>query len=420
MYLAQLILLNKIVIFGDILQDGIFEESVQFYVMFPIFILELVLIYRLNNPTFEYIYFWTYLLLVYGILVLIVLLSYQAKYLGSWTITGFNELQIQLTISLIFMMRNVLLRHYIITYTLYMLTWFVVVTLLATKFEYQIIQFILGQIMYSILLGVGIHHREMIQRKSLNYEKILDVQIEQTNNLISKLVPFHMLAVIKNEKRQVDEFEDLTLLYTDMVGFTAFSKNVKDPREVVNLLSKLFSRFDQLCEENRVYKVHTIGDCYVIMGYNGRVDKMKRSRAIVIDEANRVILTGLEMIDIIREVAEASEDKTLRTLDMRIGIHTGRVVAGIIGSKVVRYDIFGEGVLIANKMESNGIPGRVCVSEDTKRYLALSQDIYNDYTFEEHKTINLTSIDRQVKSYSISRREQETIESAMLSSNKDE
>lgn len=238
--------------------------------------------------------------------------------------------------------------------------------------------------------------------------------------MISKLVPFHMLAVIKNEKRQVDEFEDLTLLYTDMVGFTAFSKNVKDPREVVNLLSKLFSRFDQLCEENRVYKVHTIGDCYVIMGYNGRVDKMKRSRAIVIDEANRVILTGLEMIDIIREVAEASEDKSLRTLDMRIGIHTGRVVAGIIGSKVVRYDIFGEGVLIANKMESNGIPGRVCVSEDTKRYLALSQEIYNDYQFEEHKTINLTSIDRQVKSYSISRREQETIESAMLSSNKDE
>lgn len=162
MYLAQLILLNKIVIFGDILQDGVFEESIQFYVMFPIFILELVLIYRLNNPTFEYIYFWTYLLLIYGIIVLIVLLSYQAKYLGSWTITGFNELQIQLTISLIFMMRNVLLRHYIITYTVYMITWFVVVTLLATKFEYQIIQFILGQIMYSILLGVGIHHREMI------------------------------------------------------------------------------------------------------------------------------------------------------------------------------------------------------------------------------------------------------------------
>ena len=107
--------------------------------------------------------------------------------------------------------------------------------------------------------------------------------------MISKLVPFHILNVIKNEKRQVDEYEDLTLLYTDMVGFTQFSRNVKDPREVVALLSKLFTRFDQLVDENRVYKVHTIGDCYVIMGYNGKIDKSKRARAIVIDEAHRVI-----------------------------------------------------------------------------------------------------------------------------------
>ena len=223
--------------------------------------------------------------------------------------------------------------------------------------------------MYSILLAVGIHHREMIQRKSLNYERILNVEIEKTNVLISKLVPFHMVTIIKNEKRQVDEFDDVTLLYTDMVGFTAYSKNVNDPREVVNLLSKLFSRFDQLCDENKVYKVHTIGDCYVIMGYNGRVDKSKRFKGIVIDEANIVIQTGLEMIDIIKEVREQSNDPNLRDLDMRIGIHTGKMVAGIIGSKVVRYDIFGEGVLIANKMESNGAPGRVVVSEETRKIL---------------------------------------------------
>jgi hypothetical protein len=73
---------------------------------------------------------------------------------------------------------------------------------------------------------------------------------------------------------------------------------------VVNLLSKLFSRFDQLCEENKVYKVHTIGDCYVIMGYTGKVDKQKRFRAVVVDEANRVIQTGLDMIEIIREIRD--------------------------------------------------------------------------------------------------------------------
>lgn len=241
--------------------------------------------------------------------------------------------------------------------------------------------------MYAILLAVGIHHREMIQRKSLNYERILNVEIENISVLISKLVPFHILNVIKNEKRQVDEFEEQTLLFTDMVGFTQFSNNVKDQREVVSLLSKLFSRFDQICDEKRVYKVHTIGDCYVIMGYgnNGKIDKSRRTRQVVIEETHRVIQCGLEMIDIIKEVRDQSEDDNLKNLDMRIGIHTGKVVAGIIGSKVVRYDIFGEGVLIANKMESNGVPGKVCASEETRKILMQNPDIFNEYLFEEHR-----------------------------------
>lgn len=105
------------------------------------------------------------------------------------------------------------------------------------------------------------------------------------------------------------------------------------------------------------------------MGYNGRIDKNRRSLGVVIDEANRVIKSGLEMIDIIGEIRDQAENMDLKELDMRIGVHTGRVVAGIIGSKVVRYDIFGEGVLIANKMESNGVPGKLCVSDDTRRLL---------------------------------------------------
>jgi len=75
------------------------------------------------------------------------------------------------------------------------------------------------------------------------------------------------------------------------------------------------------------------------------------------------------MIGVIDEVREEGDDGSLSMLSMRIGIHTGKVTAGIIGSKVVRYDIFGSGVLIANKMESNGLPGKVCISEDTKKEL---------------------------------------------------
>ena len=72
----------------------------------------------------------------------------------------------------------------------------------------------------------------------------------------------------------------MTLLYTDMVGFTAFSNTVKKPQEVVQLLSKLFSKFDQLCELRRVYKVHTIGDCYVIMGYTGATPMNRRNKDV--------------------------------------------------------------------------------------------------------------------------------------------
>ena len=81
-FLALLIVLNKVVIFSDILQDGKFKYTPQFWSMFPILIFELVLIYKLNNPVLDSVHIWTYLLLIYGIIVLIVLLSFQVKYLG--------------------------------------------------------------------------------------------------------------------------------------------------------------------------------------------------------------------------------------------------------------------------------------------------------------------------------------------------
>ena len=74
---------------------------------------------------------------------------------------------------------------------------------------------------------------------------------------------------------------------------------------------------------------------------------------------------------------------------MRIGIHTGKVIGGIIGSKVVRYDIFGEGVLIANKMESNGVSGGVCVSEATRDLLGRSQELSRKYSFVPHTDLTL-------------------------------
>lgn len=86
------------------------------------------------------------------------------------------------------------------------------------------------------------------------------------------------------------------------------------------------------------------------MGYDGKLEKSKRSKEVVLDEANKVIQTGLDMIDSIQEFKEQMQKELGQYLDIKVGIHTGRVVAGIIGSRVVRYDIFGEGVVIGNKI----------------------------------------------------------------------
>ena len=85
------------------------------------------------------------------------------------------------------------------------------------------------------------------------------------------------------------------------------------------------------------------------------------------------------MQEVIREIRESSNNQLYKDLYMRVGIHTGKIVAGIIGSKVVRYDIFGEGVYISKKMESNGLAGKICISEDTKAILGQAPDVINEY-----------------------------------------
>jgi class 3 adenylate cyclase len=120
----------------------------------------------------------------------------------------------------------------------------------------------------------------MAMRKQYNRERITDVEINKTDDLLSKLVPIHVLKGLKNDERVVEQLENVTLLYTDMVGFTAFSNSVEKPQEVVHLLSTLFSKFDQLVEAKGVYKVHTIGDCYVVMGFTGKINKYRRNENI--------------------------------------------------------------------------------------------------------------------------------------------
>jgi len=149
--------------------------------------------------------------------------------------------------------------------------------------------------------------------------------------------------------------------------------------------------------------VHTIGDCYVVSGYTGKTNKYRRNEMIQVEEAYRVVQVGFEMIEIIRNVRESSKEPLLRNLDMRIGIHTGRVVGGIIGTKVVRYDIFGNDVLIANKMESNGVDSQVVISEATFQLLNKNQAIMDRLDFTFHKEVDIPALGKTVTTYLVER-----------------
>jgi class 3 adenylate cyclase len=139
--------------------------------------------------------------------------------------------------------------------------------------------------------------------------------------------------------------KDVTVLYADIVGFTNWSSN-KSPTDIVGKLSELFKNFDLLCVQYNVYKVHTIGDCYVVLGINSRNIEDRH----VGQECMNMIYMAFAMIDVIKNVNKEQGTE----LNMRIGLHTGTIIAGITGTNIVRYDIYGSDSTLANKMESGG------------------------------------------------------------------
>lgn len=245
-------------------------------------------------------------------------------------------------------LRVLMFRHMVLFYAANFIVW-IIIKIVYPDYVVKHTIFLLF-----IVTSTLINHyfTEKSFRKSFNYERSLNHEIKRTQALLRNLVPPNVFRGLLKGKRIADNLQNVSLLYTDMCGFTNFSRTRK-PEEVIKMLAELFQRMDNLCIKNNVYKVHTIGDCYVVSGYTGKVANEKRD---VYQEAINVIETGFDMLDIIRTVRE---EMNIEGLDMRIGIHTGVMTAGIIGSNIVRYDIFGSDVLIANKMESSGAQGKV-------------------------------------------------------------
>ena len=138
------------------------------------------------------------------------------------------------------------------------------------------------------------------------------------------------------------------------------------------------------------------------MGYNGKLDKNKRTRFAVIEEANRLIQTGLDMFDALSEVEESFENPFLSHITLKIGIHTGRVVAGLIGTRLVKYDVFGEGVLITYKTCKSAPEGSLLISEETMRTICEEEEIRKHYVIDQANQISVVQIGQLLNLFKVS------------------
>ncbi|WP_293128232.1 adenylate/guanylate cyclase domain-containing protein [Microcoleus sp. bin38.metabat.b11b12b14.051] len=206
----------------------------------------------------------------------------------------------------------------------------------------------------------------LIQRKQA--EAALKLQQEQTEKLLLNILPKPIAERLQKEQKLIAEhFDEVTVLFADLVGFTEFSTH-KSPTQLVEILNGIFSEFDRLSELHGLEKIKTIGDAYMVVG------GLPTPRA---DHAEAIALLALEMQAAIRRF----NIKIGESFELRLGIHSGSVVAGIIGISKFSYDLWGDTVNVASRMESNGLPGKIQVTAPTYERLK------EQFVFEERGQI---------------------------------
>lgn len=201
-----------------------------------------------------------------------------------------------------------------------------------------------------------------------NGAKALALERQRAEDLLLNILPEPIIDRLKEDQSTIAEhFEEVTILFADLVGFTALSSRLS-PIELVSLLNRLFSRFDRLTVQLGLEKIKTIGDAYMVAA---GLPEPREDHALAIAD----MALGMQ------EVVQELNDTIGIPLAMRIGINTGVVVAGVIGTKKFIYDLWGDTVNVASRMESSAEPGRIQVTFSTYALLL------RDYHLEERGTV---------------------------------
>jgi len=203
------------------------------------------------------------------------------------------------------------------------------------------------------LIALLIYRNYRVKAKT---HKILDKQKDEIEGLLLNILPAPVAKELQLKGHAEPKYyESVSVMFTDFKAFTAIADKMA-PQDLVEELNSCFRAFDEIIGRNNLEKIKTIGDSYMCAGSIPTQDDQ---------HVGNMIKAGMEIRDFMSEYNEKRKEAGLETWDLRIGIHVGPVVAGVVGKKKYAYDIWGSTVNIASRMESNGVPGQINISSHT-------------------------------------------------------
>jgi adenylate cyclase len=233
-----------------------------------------------------------------------------------------------------------------------------------------IVFFVLNIGAVSSIVFVLLHY--FVGQKELAY-RLLRIEQDRSESLLLNVLPREIADRLKSGERVIaDHHPSVSIMFADLVGFTPLT-NLLSPTAMVELLNAIYSRFDSLIEKYGVEKIRTIGDNYMI------ASGLPRPRA---DHAQAIARLALEMNAYIASLAPVEG----RRLFFRFGINSGPVIAGVIGHKKFAYDVWGDTANTASRMESQGVPGKIQITQATYELIKA------DFICEPHGPVDVKGI----------------------------